>query len=208
MNISKSQLQRINSMEKLTDKVKQAIDDKKISETAAMEMSTMTAEEQDVCLEKILSGEMKGTVQEIQKLKSSKPEEEKSDNIIEEESATEKMSIETTKSELEPVSEEYSERSAKVEEKEKNFEYPKKYLQTSEKSAVTKIMDVPEEFGDPQKEAEEWFFQESIALYEAIYEEAKRLSEEETNELKAAQWGIRASVARYNIEEMKLNHNG
>ena len=72
LNISKSQLQRINVMENLTDKVKQAVDEKKISETAAMAMSNMTVEEQDACLEKITSGEIKGTVQDIQNLKSSK----------------------------------------------------------------------------------------------------------------------------------------
>ena len=212
LNISKSQLLRINSMEKLTDKVKQAIDDNKISETAAMEMATMSPEEQDACLEKILLGEIKGTVQDIQKFKLPKTEEEISNSPIEEdsnvaeESTTEEMPIEM-ENELEPVSEENLADNVNVEKVETKPTYPKKYLSTSEKSSVNKIMDVPEEFDDPQKEAEEWFFQEGIALYEAIYEEAKRLSEEEPNELKAAQWGIRASVARYNIEEMKLNHN-
>ena len=67
-------MQRLNSMEKLTDEVKQAVDDKKISETAAMELATMTPEEQNASLEKILSGEVKGTVQEIQNLKTAKME--------------------------------------------------------------------------------------------------------------------------------------
>ena len=74
LNISKSQLQRISSMEKLTESVKQAVDEKKISETAAMELATLTPEEQDACLEKILSGELKGTVQDIQNFKSPKAE--------------------------------------------------------------------------------------------------------------------------------------
>ena len=212
LNISKSQLLRINSLEKLTEKVKQAIDDKKISETAAIEMTTMLPEEQDACLEKILTGEIKGTVQEIQNFKTQKLKEEITDKSIEEipnvagESTTEKVPSEV-ETEPEPVSEENLEANINVEGSERKLTYPKKFLPTSEKSSVNKIMDVPEEFDDPQKEAEEWFFQEGIALYEAIYEEAKRLSEEEPNELKAAQWGIRASVARYNIEEMKLNHN-
>jgi len=81
LNISKSQLQRINAMEKLTDKVKQAIDDKKLSESAAArEMANMTAEEQDACLEKILSGEIRGTMQDIQAQKTT-------DNIVDENSA-------------------------------------------------------------------------------------------------------------------------
>ena len=60
LNISKSQLHRINSMEKLTDKVKKAVDTKKVSERSAMEMYTVSPEEQDNYIEKILSEEIKG----------------------------------------------------------------------------------------------------------------------------------------------------
>jgi len=89
----------------------------------------------------------------------------------------------------------------------KELKYPQNLLPENgisegEKDSGRKIVDVPEEFDDPQKEAESWFYQECVASYE----EAKRLSEEETDELKAAQWGIRASVARYHIEELKLQH--
>lgn len=205
LNISKSQLLRINSLEKLSDEVRAAVDDKKISETAAMEMATMSSEEQDACLEKILSGEMKGTVQDIQNFKSSKTETSE-ENL---ESSEEEIS----NIEEEPVTEENSEESVSASEEniskpEIKLTYPKKLLPTSEKNLVSKIIDVPEEFGDPQKEAEEWIYLEKLAFYENIYEEAKRLSEEEEDELKAAQWGIRASVTRYNIEELKLQHGG
>ena len=69
LNISKSQLLRMNALEKLTPKLKQAIDNGKISETAALEIATLSAQEQENWLEKILAGEVKGTVQEIQTLK-------------------------------------------------------------------------------------------------------------------------------------------
>ena len=199
LNISKSQLQRLNSMEKLTDEVKQAVDDKKISETAAMELATMTPEEQNSSLEKIMSGEVKGTVQEIQNLKTAKKE----DNSAEkEEIVPEVKSEEPTAKEKESAGEKLT--------------YPRNLLPQNDSSAenaekiisVGKIIEVPEEFEDPQKEAEEWFYKERLAFYEMMYNEAKRRSEEETNELKAAQWGIRASVARYNIEELKLQHGG
>ena len=166
LNISKSQLLRINSLSKLTPKVQQALADKKISETAAMEMTSMEADEQDNCLSKILSGEIKGTVQAVQKYKLSKSE--------------------------------IAERTETLPQK--------KFVPSLEKNIVSRITDVPEEIDDPQKEAEEWFYQEKLSFYEKIYAEAKRLSEEEHSELKAAQWGIRASVARYNIEELKLQH--
>lgn len=208
LNISKSQLLRINSLEKLSEEVKAAVDDKKISETAAMEMTAMTAEEQNACLEKILTGEIKGTVQDIQNYKSSKYEmlEESQETSVEEisnmteESVTEEKSV--------SGSEKNSEENKSIVKSEMKLTYPKKLLPTSEKNLVSKIIDVPEEFGDPQKEAEEWIYLEKLAFYEGIYEEASRLSEEEPNELKAAQWGIRASVTRYNIEELKLQHGG
>ena len=115
--------------------------------------------------------------------------------------AIEDVEIET---ELEAVSEENSIPNEEVEESTKILNPPLNASQNLEKSTKLEIIDVPEEFEDPQKEAEEWFYKEKLAAYEKFYNEAKRLSKEETDELKAAQWGIRASVARYNIEELKL----
>ena len=202
LNISKSQLQRINSMEKLTDKVKQAIDEKKLSESAAREMTTMTAEEQDACLEKILSGEIKGTIQDIQAQKSTETDkvvEEKADEVSENDSFAEETA---EKFETE------SETETKISEEETKLTYPKNLLPETKSESREKIsvgeIDVPEEIGDPQKEAEEWYRQENLATAELLYEKAQRMSEEEPNELKAAQWGIRASVALYHIEELKL----
>ena len=202
LNISKSQLQRINSMEKLTDKVKQAIDDKKLSESAAREMTTMTAEEQDACLEKILSGEIKGTIQDIQAQKSTETDkvvEEKADEVSENDSFAEETA---EKFETE------SETETKISEEESKLTYPKNLLPETKSESREKIsvgeIDVPEEIGDPQKEAEEWYRQENLMAAELLYEKAQRMSEEEPNELKAAQWGIRASVALYHIEELKL----
>ena len=204
LNISKSQLQRINAMEKLTDKVKQAIDDKKLSESAATrEMATMTAEEQDACLEKILSGEIRGTMQDIQAQKSTE-----ADNIVEEDS-DEMSENDFFVDENEEESETKFVTEEKISGAESKLTYPKNLLpdtksESQEKISVGAIMDVPEEIGDPQKEAEEWYRQENLAAAELLYEKAQRMSEEEPNELKAAQWGIRASVALYHIEELKL----
>ena len=166
--MSKSQLQRINAIEKLTDKVKAAIDDKSISESAALAMSNMTAEEQDACLEKITSGKIKGTIQDIQNFSSSKVVEKVEASMpdkSEDESSLENIPAGTI---------------------------------------MIKLADVPEEFDDPQKEASDWIYQEQLAIYEMIYKEALRLSEEE-NALIAAQWRQRAVTVRHNIEELKLS---
>ena len=202
LNISKSQLQRINSMEKLTDKVKQAIDEKKLSESAAREMTTMTAEEQDACLEKILSGEIKGTIQDIQAQKSTE-----TDKVVEE-SVDEVSENDFFAEETAEKFESESETETKISEEESKLTYPKNLLPETKSESREKIsvgeIDVPEEIGDPQKEAEEWYRQENLMVAELLYEKAQRMSEEEPNELKAAQWGIRASVALYHIEELKL----
>lgn len=70
LNISKSQLLRINALGKLTENVRQAVDTNKISESAAIEMSSMPEELQEECLEKIVSGELKGTIEGIQSFKT------------------------------------------------------------------------------------------------------------------------------------------
>lgn len=226
LNMSKSQLQRISAMENLTDKVRAAVDDKTISESAALAMSNMTAEEQDACLEKIMSGEIRGTAQDIQNLSASKVVEEVEEDILSknadsdlennsDESVVEENSeesvLEEVTSETESVAEDVPVKTEPVEEIETGQSqevifHSERETPQSAKTAIGKLIDVPEQFDDPQKEAKEWFYQERLAVYETIYREAKRLSEEEENELKAAQWGIRASVARYNIEELKLQH--
>lgn len=158
LNISKSQLLRINALEKLSARVRQAVYENKISESAGIEISSMPEEKQEECLEKILSGKIKGTIQGIQNFKTLP---KTSPNI---------------------------------------FHKP----ENSTVSTVLKIEDVPEEFEAPHQEAEEWIYQAGLLFYEKMYVEAKRLSEEEKDKLKASQWGIRASVARYKIEELKL----
>ena len=201
LNISQTQLWRINSLEKLTENVRQAIDDKKVSETAAVEMSKMTEEKQEECLEKILSGKMKGTVQEIQNLKTPSKIEVAEEPITEVIGEIEESAIENVETENA-----IEEGTISNEETVEVMNPSLKVGQNLENSTTLEIIDVPEEFDDPQKEAKEWFYQEKVSAYEKIYKEAKRLSREETDELKAAQWKIRASVVRYDIEEMKLRH--
>ena len=226
LNMSKSQLQRINAMEKLTDKVKTAIDEKIISESAALAMANMTAEEQDACVEKIMSGEIRGTAQDIQNLSVSKVVEEVEDSlssenvfsnlensssevvveevlaesVLEENTLSAKSTMASTSEEIEVIKE------SEIDQNQNVSVFLGNEKPQSVKSAIGKLIDVPEEFDDPQKEAKEWFYQERLAFYEIVYREAKRLSEEDDNELKAAQWGIRALVTRYNIEELKLQH--
>ena len=196
----------MKSMEKLSDSVKKALEEGKINESAAAEFVSMTMEEQEKCLEKIISGEMSGTVQDIRRYKQGeKNQENQEKNIndvaigIDDDTVREVPPEETIK---ENIDENENEKKPTFSQdtSSKNEEMPKMV------NIVNKIIDVPEEFDDPQKEAKEWFYQEKLRFYQMKYEEAKRMKENEINELKAAQWGIRASVALYDIEELKLTH--
>ena len=216
LNISTTQLQRMKSMEKLSDSVKKALEDGKINESAAAEFVSMTMEEQEKCLEKIISGEISGTVQDIRKYKQGeKNQETQEKNIndvaigIDDDTVREvppEETIEENNSDIESSAEIKNIDEGK-EEKEFLQDTPSKSEELPKiTNIVNKIIDVPENFDDPQKEAKEWFYQEKLRFYQMKYEEAKRMKENETNELKAAQWGIRASVALYDIEELKLTH--
>ena len=216
LNISTTQLHRMKSMEKLTEKVRKAMDEGKISESVAAEFTTMTTEEQDTCLEKIINGEIKGTVQDIRRYKQGGNEEKnQEDNINDVAIGIEDDTVREVPPEEETDEENNVdvESSAEVENDELKEEsaFPQDIPSKNEETAkltnvVNKIIDIPENFDDPQKEAKEWFYQEKLGFYQIKYEEAKRMKENETNELKAAQWGIRASVALYDIEELKLSH--
>lgn len=173
LNISKSQLQRISSMEKLTEKVKQAVDEKKISETAAMELATLTHEEQDACLAKILSGRVKDTVEGIQKWKSrQKVAEEREENY-------------------QDTFEIIFKHDKVVYPKESN-EIRFKNVKTGKKESV-----------DPQKEAQEWFSKVRLDFYENLLEFLTQVAEKEKNPHKAEQYELRASVVSESIKELK-----
>ena len=209
LNISTTQLQRMKSMEKLSDSVKKTLEDGKINESAAAEFVSMTIEEQEKCLEKIISGEMSGTVQDIRRYKQGEKNVNDVAIGIDDDTVREvppEETVEENNSDIESSAEIKNIGEGK---EEKGFlqDISSKSEEISEiTNIVNKIIDIPENFDDPQKEAKEWFYQEKLRFYQMKYEEAKRMKENEINELKAAQWGIRASVALYDIEELKLTH--
>ena len=173
LNISKSQLQRIKSMEKLTDKVKAAIDEKIISETAAMELATLTPEEQEACLEKILSGRMKDTVEAIQKWKLRQKETKERE-------------------------EEYYD-TFEIVFKHDRVVYPKETDEIKFKNAKS----VKKSETDPKQEARAWFEKVRMDFHENLLAFLNQVTEEEKNPLKAEQYAIRASVVSESIEELK-----
>jgi len=233
---SKSQLQRIESIEKMSDKVKNAVDTNLISKTAAAELSSMSKEKQDEYIDNIANGLQKNRVKDIQEAKkAAKDKEDNSDRGVAVSMDDNSVHIlddnDDKDDETEPSAEaDYG--NAKIKKQSANSNFANAYVADSAASNTSQInntvanetkineskikldvnehhsslIDVPETFDDPQREAEDWLYQEQLQFYQYKYEQAKALSESEENELKAAQWGIRASVAQYHMEKLKAEY--
>ncbi|MBR3624025.1 MAG: ParB N-terminal domain-containing protein [Selenomonadaceae bacterium] len=65
LSMSQTQLHRLQSVDKLTDSVRQAVNEGLISESAAFEMATLPAEEQDSMIEAIRSGNLDNSIKAI-----------------------------------------------------------------------------------------------------------------------------------------------
>jgi hypothetical protein len=77
--ISESAWQRLKSLEKLIPEAKQALDEQRISETAAATLAMLSVEEQQDFLEQLKKGETRGTVAEVHALRQSTDDEPVSD---------------------------------------------------------------------------------------------------------------------------------
>lgn len=77
--ISESAWQRLKSLEKLIPEAKQALDEQRISETAAATLAMLSVEEQLDFLEQLKNGETRGTVAEVHALRQSTDDEPVSD---------------------------------------------------------------------------------------------------------------------------------
>ena len=234
---SKSQLQRLESIEKMSDKVKNAVDTNLISKTAAAELSSLSKEKQDEYIDNIANGLQKNRVKDIQEAKkAAKGKEDNTDRDVAISMDNNSVHIldndDDRDDETEPSAEaDYGDAKTKMQSANSNFANtnvaftdtsqtddtvnniaanetkvnpPKIKLDMDEHHSS--LIDVPETFDDPQREAEDWLYQEQLQFYQYKYEQAKALSESEENELKAAQWGIRASVAQYHMEKLKAEY--
>lgn len=301
LGISSSKLQRIESIGKMSENIKRAVQDGIISETAATQLTTLSADEQDEVLNWLAANQRKGTVQDVNDaIKSvlavttnddeTEDEVAKGDTVTaddnaddEKENSFEPSIVENDEdndenpdngsnsyqgnengdsgnNDSEDISDigertveesATNESSADITDQEKVADdtptisttdeqtgnYTTDNLTVNKTAAVTtnetksfsqppnsnasneiirseppknttpipaaRLMDIPDTFDNPQQEAEDWFRQERLAFYQAVYDQAKHLSENEPNERKAAQWAIRASVARYHIAELQ-----
>ena len=236
LDISSSKLQRLEAIEKLSPKVKAAVEKGFLKETNAVRMAGLSMEEQDEALEWLEAHDCKGTLQDVEEaievilsgdnaVNASEDSDTQADTVPsnEDEShgegvATELPSDDDDGSSISgsndlPVNTGIDGTATTVIETESASE-PAASPASATSSATdrrlsvpltdrtTELMDIPDAFDNPQEEAEDWFLQERLSFYQSVEEQAKRLSETESNERKAAQWGIRASVARYHIAEL------
>ena len=173
LNISAAQLKRMNMLSKLTDKVKAALDEKKISESVGLELSGLTEAEQDACLAKILSGRIMGTVEAIQRWKNR--QKEKNDN-----------------------DEKYYD-SFEIIFKHDKLIYPEE----SDEILFNGTKYSQKEYVDAEKAAEAWFDKTIINFYEDLLTFLNQVAEEEKEKNKSEQYAARAEVVRSKLEEFK-----
>ena len=223
LDISSSKLQRLESIKKMSDKVKTAVESGYLRESSAVRLSGMSLEKQDEVMAWLEENGRKGTMQDVEDaikaVQPPKTEMEAEGDAAQDEpstanAVTEGCDGESTVAESDTVGEE-PDASRDENGNDENENHPDSssshhhiedeeiaFLPEKNNPGASQLMDVPDSFDNPQKEAEDWFRKERLAFYRSVYGEAKHLSESEPNERKAAQWGIRASVARYHIAEL------
>ena len=219
LDISSSKLQRLESIKKMSDKVKTAVESGYLRESSAVRLSGMSLEKQDEVMAWLEENGRKGTMQDVEDaIKAVQPPktemEAKGDEAQDEpataNAATEGCDEESAVMASDTVGEE-TDASHDENENHPDSSSSHHHIEDEEEAAflpeknnpgASQLMDIPDSFDNPQKEAEDWFRKERLAFYRSVYGEAKHLSESEPNERKAAQWGIRASVARYHIAEL------
>ena len=207
LDISSSKLQRLESIGKLSAKVKAAVESGVLKETNAVKLAGLSLEEQDNALAWLEENGRKGTLQDVDEaIKAVKPK-ETSSTALEDKEPQEGKPYPVAEDDAEAESAEYDDSEDEaVSDNPPPTQQHKKEEATIVPSAAPRkaaqLMDIPDVFDNPQKEAEDWFLQERLAFYQSVFDQAKYLSENEPNERKAAQWGIRASVARYHIAEL------
>ena len=223
LDISSSKLQRLEAIKKMSEKVKTAVESGYLRESSAVRLSGMPLEQQDEVMAWLEENGRKGTMQDVEDaIKAVQPPktemeaegDEAQDEPATANAATEGCDGEITVTESDTIGEE-SDASRDENGNDENENHPDSssshhhiedeeiaFLPEKNNPGASQLMDVPDSFDNPQKEAEDWFRKERLTFYRSVYGEAKHLSESEPNERKAAQWGIRASVARYHIAEL------
>jgi len=226
LKMSSSALQRKLSIEKLTDKVIQAIQDGLLSETAATTcLVNEPPEKQDQYIDDLIAGKVSGKVMNIreelgQKAKPEESSEEASPQETEDASpveAKEEADEDTADepSDFEPNAEEAEEPSATDDEDAPETEEPvadeapvTPYASSAPQISVAPPapaqphrIPIPQNIGDPQEEANHWWSQVMDIIYENVKdaEEQEQKARDAGDEIAASQWGVRVSVAKYKI---------
>ncbi|WP_196606562.1 ParB/RepB/Spo0J family partition protein [Pectinatus frisingensis] len=188
LNTSSTALQRTKSLEKLTDKAKDAVNNGKISETAAAELAGLPIGKQDQFVDDLDSGNKTGTVDDIRSIKSTlkaeKPKPEKFAEFEPEES--------------DEISELENEGQIPLLNSHRDF-----HDNVSTNTVENKNAD---NLAEPEKEAQKWLANYMLPLYEqALYnaQQMKIKAESKKDAHEAAQWNVRVSVTELKIIELK-----
>ena len=178
LGISSSALQRKLALEKLTPKAKEAVNCGKISETAASELVSMPASEQDKYIDSLKIGSTSGTVKDVQDVKK------KNDLLADTEDEDLADKNEPSLKDLEKDGQQKFENMSDPDE----------------------IPDGKGTLEAPEKEARKWLAQFMLPLYQQALSNAMTMEKkaaDKGDEHSSAQWNVRISVTKLKIVEIK-----
>lgn len=226
LHMSPSDLQRKRGLLKLTPKAKKALlTDKIISETFAVEIATLSPEEQDEFIDSVVEERILGLVKEVREFKRKKAEqlataEEEFTELIEknEQEATAvlaEMDDSTPMNSYDDIDEDEDYEADTDTDDEPESEATPAGEKKDTDSAVTPNESGKDEFATSNKipqsatatlsEAYEWFAREQRPFIEGTLkkaQEAKNIADAQGDNITAAFWDVRISVAKFMLENL------
>lgn len=224
LNVSASVLQRKMSLEKLSEDAIQAIQDGLISETAAVELTSLPHEKQDEYIQGVREGKYTGKTQSIKEElrqllgiseEDEEPEEDDAPDIHDEpeDENTEPTDADDDEPEeseegFEPPREAPEEREPSDESSREpaqpeshNASEPQEASASADDSYVVRHVPLPEHMGDPQEEVEQWWDEIMAPVWKEVEyaKEQQAAAVAQDDKVLAARWGARVAFATLRI---------
>lgn len=230
LNISKSKLQRIISLEKLTVNAKNAVDTGKISETAAAELVGLSKDQQDNYVELLNTNMVQGTVQEIKEIKRKNLEAEKEKNepdMFENQNSdnsekdihnghlSEQLDNNSDIDNQDTLNEQTKSDNVDNENVDLTSDNSTEYIPKQEQQEIVDdnkdISDKEPKSDDPlkggEKAAKKWLIETMMPFYKDLLEDAIKKQKKAKNKHDVAVWGVRLSVINLKIVDLNKTIN-
>lgn len=192
LDISGSELQRLESFSKLTKEAMELLDSGILSKSCAAEMAIMSAEKQMELINNFHESGEKEDFFTLSKVREYRKMLSRIDDIC---------SFDSESPEIEPPLPDIPENNRK------SSYVKRKHRKKEEKNyeMIMEVPNIPDEIHDSQEEACSWEVKLLKDFYSSLYDEVMMHSELEEDEKKRAQWGIRAAVIRMKLADLGVN---